>query len=130
MKSICTRVGCQALEALQRAVTTLPEDEHLAIQAGLLAFKIKKFDIAYQAFNSTLAGTLTPHVTAVRDLFLARCLDLKGKRKEALAVYKRHVENSEPRLARAFKSALRRPYRQRDIKSMVVDFHFPDAFEY
>jgi tetratricopeptide (TPR) repeat protein len=120
----------KALAALQRAATTLPEDEHLIIQTGLLAFKMKKFDIAYQALNSTLAAHITAHAAAVRDLFLARCLDIQGKRAEALKIYKSHVSNPEPKLAHAFKKAIRKPYREAETKSMVVDLHFPDAFEY
>ncbi|MEO5970501.1 MAG: C45 family peptidase [Bdellovibrionia bacterium] len=120
----------KSLAALQQAVAILPEDEHLAIQAGLLAFKIKKFDVAYKSLNSTVAGNLTPHAAAVRDLFLARCLDLLGKREEALVIYRKNSSNHEPKLARAFKKAIRRPYKQSEIKSIVVDLHFPDAFEY
>lgn len=127
----------KALHALQQAASTLPEDEHLAIQTGLLAFKMEKFEIAYQALASTIHGNITPHAAAVRDLFLARCLDIQGKRKQALVIYKRNIDNSsdntmsrEPKLARAFKKAIRSPYKQSEIKSIVVDFHFPDAFEY
>jgi tetratricopeptide (TPR) repeat protein len=120
----------KALAALEKAVDQLPEDEHLAIQAGLLAFKLEKFGLAYENFKSTLGGKLTPHSAAVRDLFLGRCLDIQGKRSEALALYQNNLSIGEPKLAKAFRKALKAPYRSKEVKKLAVDLHFPDVLEY
>ncbi|CAM6054829.1 unnamed protein product [Sphagnum tenellum] len=120
----------KALQHLQEASAILPEDEHLAMQVGLLAFKMNQFDIAYRALESTLKGNMTLHSNAVRDLFLGRCLDLQGKREEAILLYEKNCSNHEPKLASAFKKGMRQPYRAFETKSIAVDFHFPDAFEY
>ncbi|MBI2712451.1 MAG: hypothetical protein HYX41_06310 [Bdellovibrio sp.] len=120
----------KTLENVKKAIEAYPSDGHLWLQAGYLAFKLKKFTEAEGFFAGTLNHHFSPHVAQVRDLYLARCFDLRGARKMALELYQSHPRIQEPKLRRAFKKGLKRPYRAAEVEKIVLDMQFPDTFQY
>jgi tetratricopeptide (TPR) repeat protein len=121
----------RTLDHLRKAAQAFPEDGHLWIQAGIVAIKIRRFEEARGFFERTLALKLSRHVVLVRDLYLARCLDVLGERKQAKEIYLRNSQLAiEPKLKKAFKRGLRRAYRLTHPSQMVVDLQFPDTFAY
>jgi hypothetical protein len=119
-----------ALAHLEKAISAYPSDGHLWIQAGLAAFKLQEFDRAEAFFEKARERIISEHVMALCDLYLARCLDLKGARKEALLVYRAQKDVKEPKLAKAFRKGRRRRFRAHETSRMIVDLHFPDTFQY
>ena len=122
----------QALAYLQKAVNTYPEDGHLWVQSGVLSFQLGQFSSAISFFEESRSRSLSDHVKAVRDLYLARCLDLTGQRARAIQLYARHVHlhSLEPKLKKAFKRGLIKSYQKSEISRMIVDLQFVDTFEY
>ena len=119
-------------EALEKVVALQPEDANLRVQAGIVHFLLGQFENSKGHFHSALRGRLTPHARRVASLFVARCLDLDGKRDEALELYRATLDSGEiePRLQRALESGVRKPYRDQWRKSLHLDLQFPDAFAY
>jgi tetratricopeptide (TPR) repeat protein len=120
----------KALSHLRKAVAAFPSDGHLWIQAGIVAFKLKDFDEAKSYFEGSRSRVLSQHVSCVRDLYLARCWDLSGMRQQAVELYRKHQNTHEPKLRKAFRKGLRRPYRAWETLRMLVDLQFPDTFQY
>lgn len=120
----------RTLENVKKAAHAYPRDGHLWLQAGFLAFKLKRFSEAEQYFEKTQALALSAHVMRVRDLYLARCWDLRGERKAALTLYHRHPEIQEPKLRKAYRRGLRAAYRPSETGRIVLDMQFPDTFQY
>ncbi len=119
-------------EHLQKAAEAFPQDAHLWIQAGIVAFKLGRFELSRRDLEKTLDLKLSHHVRLVRDLYLARTLDLLGERSKALAIYQENYAQAhhEPKLKKAFKKGLRRAFRVTDSTQMVIDLQFPDTFVY
>jgi tetratricopeptide (TPR) repeat protein len=120
----------KALEHIKKAIEVYPSDGHLWLQAGYVLFKMKKFEEAHFYLEKSKDCVLTDHVASVRDLYLARCLDLLGKRKEALQIYQSRSEVVEPKLRRAFRRGSRRTYQAWEIFQVQVDLQFPDTLLY
>ena len=121
----------KSLEHLRKALVAYPEDAHVWIQAGIVAFKLNEFNEARRYFETTRQMVLSEHVILVRDLYLARCLDLAGEREKAKVLYAAHVNIAkEPKLLKAFKKGLKRPYRAQETDRILIDLQFPDTFEY
>lgn len=120
----------EALGYLHKAATAYPTDGHLWLQAGMLSFSLGHFDRAKINLAQSHACVLSDHVKAVCDLYRARCFDLSGERSKALELYRLHAAAHEPRLQKAFKSGLKRPFHKKDADRVVLDLQFPDTFEY
>ncbi len=119
-------------EALEKTVALQPLDANLRVQAGLVRFLLGQYEAAKQHFECALTAKLTPHGQRVANLFLARCLDLDGKRDQALQLYRITLESGEieTRLQCALEEGIKKPYRDHRRKSLHVDLQFPDAFAY
>lgn len=120
----------QCLYELQRATAAYPEDGHLWVQTGILAFQMQRFEEARSSLEQSRSRVLSPHVQAVRDLYLGRCYDLAGERERALELYSAHPEVHEPKLRKAFAKGIKRRYQSHEIGRVVIDLQFPDTFEY
>jgi|GEM_PF-719899 len=118
--------------ALEKVVAIQPRDPNLRVQAGIVNFLLGRHEEAKAHFHWALKGSLTPHARRVTSLFVARGLDLDGKRTEALELYRSTLDSGElePRLREALESGLRKPYREQWKSSLHVDLQFPDAFSY
>jgi len=116
--------------ATLRAIHAYPKDGHLWVQAGIVAFKLKRFDDARKHLEESRTRPMSKHTSGVRDLFLARCYDIAGRRDEALTLYKTYQTFDEPKLKRALRGGLRKKYRPTETWRMVLDMQFPDTFEY
>lgn len=119
-------------EALERVVALKPTDPNLRVQAGIVNFLLARHEQARAHFAWALKGGLTPHARRVTALFVARGLDLEGKRTEALELYRSTLDSGEiePRLREALESGARKPYRDQWRSRLHVDLQFPDAFSY
>lgn len=120
----------KTLVHLKKAIEAYPADAHLWIQAGILSFTLRKFDDARHLFEESLSRPTSGHVTAVRDLYLARCYDVAGRRSDALDLYRKHGEIQEPKLRKAFRAGARRPYKKFQTFSVQVDLQFADTLSY
>jgi hypothetical protein len=91
-----------------------------------------RFQESKSHFDSAVRGRLTHHTQGVVHLFLGRCLDLEGQRERALEAYQRALSAGgvEPRLLKALKDGLKKPYRDQRLSSLHLDLQFPDAFAY
>jgi hypothetical protein len=119
------------LEHLRKAAEVYPRDGHLWLQAAMVAFKMQRIEEAREHLEKTLSLPFSSHVSLVRDLYLARCLDLQGERVRAQAIYEKNIPLAvEPKLKKAFKRGLKRTYRLKDSMQMVLDLQFPDPFVY
>ncbi|MCC7440449.1 MAG: hypothetical protein IT285_02380 [Bdellovibrionales bacterium] len=121
----------KSLSEIELAVAAYPEDGNLWIQAGLVAFRLRKIDEARARFEAAGTRVLTPEVSRVRDLFLARCKDIVGERHAALDLYRRHAGTADdPKIRAAFRKGVRRAYRRSQISELVLDLQFPDVMVY
>lgn len=120
----------KTLKAIRRGIKECPEDGNLWMQAGIVAFNLKRFDQAFSFFKEAKDKNLIPHISQVRDLFLARCYDLKGQRAQAKELYKSYSHAKEPKLRKALKMGLLRKYHPFQTHFMTIDLQFPDAFHY
>jgi hypothetical protein len=120
----------RTLISLRKAVRLYGKDGNVWIQAGLVAFKQNEFQEAKSYFTETLDKSLSCHTVHVRDLFLARCHDVLKEREEALMIYRQYAEVGEPRLRKAFKKGLKRPYRGEQTTELLLDLQFPDVHQY
>jgi hypothetical protein len=120
----------KTLTAVAKALAAYPEDGHLWVQAGLVAFKCHQFKDAKTYFEGSQSRVLSDHVNFVRDLYLARCFDLLGFRKKAIQLYKKGVSVPEPKLQKAFKSGVKSKFKKSLISKIMIDLQFPDTFHY
>lgn len=120
----------KTLAALKETLAVFPLDGYVWVQAGIVAFNLRSFDEAQSYMEEACKRTLSRHVGLVRDLFLARCYDVAGKRPEALAIYRRYEEVPEPRLRKAYQKGVRRPFRRSQVDRIMIDLQFADAHAY
>jgi hypothetical protein len=122
--------GARALVHLRRAVGAFPADAHLWLQLGIVAFQEGELAEAAESLEKAGARKLSDYGRGARDLYLARCLDLQGKRAEAIRVYGDAARISDPELRKAVARGSRRPYRSKDMGTILVDLQFPGTFQY
>ena len=122
--------GERTLAALRRAVRAFPSDGNLWVQNGIIAFENAKFDEARRCLAEASSRKLTPHVSGVRDLFFARCLDIEGERERAVELYRGWERVHEPKLRKALKRGVNKPYHRSEVRNLMTDLQFPDAFQY
>lgn len=115
---------------LKNAVKEYPSDGNLWIQSGILAFFLHRFEEAQHHFLQAKSRKLSMFVTQVCNLYLARCYDLFGERKRALEFYASEAQVENPKLKKAYKKGIRRPYHQSETLSMMIDLQFADTLQY
>lgn len=120
----------RTLAALRKATRAYPEDGHLWVQAAILAFRCQQFGEAREYLERAKGLKLSRHIEGVRDLFLARCLDIEGKRQEAQSIYRQGIDTRDPMLRKAMRKGMRKPYRANYATSLLIDLQFPDTFHY
>jgi hypothetical protein len=123
----------KTLISLRKAIRAYPADGNIWLQAGIVAFRARLFAEARAYFQEARARKLAPHVAHVCTLYLARCHDVLGERAEALVLYRGFQGSAadvEPKLAKAFRRGLRRPYRASETGYIMVDLQFPDTLQY
>jgi len=120
----------RTLEALKHTLLEGCHDPHVETQAGHVAFKLGMFDQALIHFEKSTQGKMTEHLSAVRDLFLARCLDIQNQRDRAREIYAKWATYREERLAREMRRGLKRPYNKSGVKKVMLDLQFVDPLVY
>ncbi len=120
----------RTLVNLRLATRAFPSDANLWVQTGIVATRLQLFDEAKSCFVRAGELKLSPHTQNVRDLYLARCLDVEGRRSEAKVLYRQAKTTGNPRLRKAARKGLWRPYRPKQTASMMIDLQFPDTFHY
>lgn len=118
------------VRALKKACEYYPEDAHLWMQWGLFSFYIQEFHQSRFCFERARTMPMQPHLIQVCDLFLARIDDLFGERAKALARYRRWEEVQDPKLKKAYRQGLKRKYSIKKISTLILEFQFPDVFQY
>ncbi len=117
-------------ESLQKTAKLYPADGNIWVQKAILAVKLHRFKDARQFLEKTKDLVLSPHTSGVRDLYLARCLDIEKDRQAALLVYSKWETVIDPSLRKAMFQGYKRPYRPKDTNSIMIDLQFPDTFHY
>ena len=118
-------------EHLEAAYRLIPEDPHVGLQWALLLFKQERFQESEKILDKVLTQSLTLHLNGVAKLFKARCLDLEGKRDEALIIYKATFElMKEPGLRDALKKGIKRSYKKKMLTELMLDLQFPAPHHY
>ncbi|OFZ22872.1 MAG: hypothetical protein A2X94_17610 [Bdellovibrionales bacterium GWB1_55_8] len=120
----------KTLNALRRTLEIIPSDGYVWVQAGIVAFSLRRFDESRQFLEQAGQLRLSAHVAQVRDLFLARCRDIAGDRQSAIALYRKYLTIADPKLRRAMKEGFRRRYRVSDTVRLMLDLQFADALQY
>lgn len=120
----------ESLDALKKSLELYPSDGHVWIQAGLVAFKLQSFEVSKAFFESPYVAHSDAHALAVKDLYLARCFDLMGRRDDALKCYYSHSDLRDQKLKDAFEKGKKKPYNIKEIRNMMLDLQFPDVFCY
>ena len=120
----------KTLQFLRETLELYPSDGHVWVQAGIVAFVLHRFSEAQHYFETSREWNISRHVGFVRDLYLARSLDLAGRREEALSLYARYERVTEPKLRNAMLKGLRKRYHSRETSRIIVDLQFADTFHY
>jgi Acyl-coenzyme A:6-aminopenicillanic acid acyl-transferase len=120
----------RAFLELQKAAEAYPVDGNIWLQIAIVAFKLHKFKEARISLERTLGLVLSPHTSGVRDLYLARCMDIEGQRLKACELYLKGKTNSDPSLRKAMLKGLKRPYTKEKTGSIMIDLQLPDTFHY
>lgn len=113
----------KAVFHLRRAATMLPEEAIFPRMAGILLLKQRKYAQALPLLEKN--GTY-PYkddlARAESHLWVARCLDLMGRREEALARYRLAVEIKVDPLSGAALRHCSKPFRRRELFDVSPEF--------
>ena len=121
----CTR----AAEAMKAAVAGDPEDPAYRMMNGLLLMQCRDWRGASDSFEAGAALPDLPHRSSSQRYWRGRALDVRGKRSEAVALY-RETERSaafKP-LVKAAQKGLHRP--QKPNRRMMLDMFHADVHAY
>jgi hypothetical protein len=110
-----------ALRAMDQAIRRHPDPGYLYVRALLELLAGRPAEALEQLGSLRRRQTFPPVAQDALLLWMARCLDLLGRRGEAREQYRRLLGRTElaPQLARAARRGLRRPFRK-----------LPGAFDY
>lgn len=103
-----------ALRALERAIRRHPDPGYLYVRALLVLLDGRPAEALAQLGSLRGRQTFPPVAQDALLLWMARCLDLLGRRSEAKEHYRRLLEQRAlaPQLAKAARRSLRRPFRK------------------
>ena len=119
----------KAIFSLRRAMELAPHEPIIPKMAGFLLLRGGKFAQALPFFekNAAFAG----HGDLMRAealIWLGRCLDLTGRRKDALAAYEKCVNVRARPISGAARRHLDRPYRPRELSKINPEFIVGSVF--
>jgi hypothetical protein len=119
-----------AYASARKAAEIHPVDGHVWVMAGILAFKVWKFDDAFFCLQQAISKQISSHLRNVCSLFIARCHDIRGDRDKAKLLYAQYRAAEDPRLRSAMRKGLWLAYKAKDTSSIALDLQFPDALHY
>lgn len=121
-----------ALPKLGQTAAGDPEEPVYRYMHGLFALKCGDPESAADSFGAGAAMPDYHHRSSAQRLWQARCLDLLGKRGQALPLYRDLAQSGKikPRVRRAAEQGLARPYAGKNIKTVMPDFFIGDVFRY
>lgn len=113
----------RAVFHLLRATELLPDEPIFPRMAGLLLLKQKQCERALPLLrrNAEFAHR-APLTRAEAHLWLGRCLDLLGKRDEAVVQYERAAQINVSPVSAGARRHLEKPYRSRDLHGILLEF--------
>ncbi len=122
----------EAARLLEEACELFPEEILYHGMLGIVYTFAREFSKAETSLRTALTKKGIPHRKAFIRLWLARTLDLAGKRREAKKQYKQLWQDKslDLRLRKAAKKGLSKRFCRRGIKRFNVDFWMGDALDY
>ena len=119
----------KAIFYLRRAMALAPHEPIIPKMAGFLLLRGKKFTQALPFFekNAAYAGH-SDLMRAESLIWLGRCLDLAGRRKDALVFYAQCAGLQAPPISDAAHRHLERPYRARELSKISPEFIVGSVF--
>jgi len=117
----------EAVSHLERACSISPQEGLYWSVLGLFHMKRGHLSEAEQALRRAIETPDSRFRTAQYRLFLARVLDLAGRRKEALEEYEKIKTN--PDIGPSARRGLRKPWNWKRAQRLVIDTTLGDAIE-
>ncbi len=113
----------RAVFHLRRAAELLPDETIFPRMAGILLLKEKKYAQALPLLmRNTGYDYRHPLMRAEAHVWAGRCLDLMGRRAEAVMQYNAAVALNAPPVSAAAKRHCGKPFRQRSLFHVAPDF--------
>lgn len=113
----------RAVYHLRRAAEFAPDEPIFHRVAGILLMKMDRFSAAAEHLEKNAEYQyLDAWIRAEADLWLARCYDLLGRRKEALALYEKARLSGEEEIAAAALRHLNSPFLKKELAPVSVEF--------
>jgi len=122
-----------AIQAINRAIRLQGIDKEplFFMVRGLLLAKAGEYESAQQDFQVVLNSFLSPYRKAQALLWTGRLADLRGKRQEALEIYREVLSRSSwLDITRAAWQGIKKPYSVTLLKRMDVDLLTVDYIDY
>lgn len=120
----------KAAEYLRQACEEHCPDGNVWLQCGVLHFKLGRFEEAHHFLSHSKKTKLTDYHAQVRNLLLARCLDVLSKRSEALTIYNHQQDIKVPKLLKAYKKGVKKPFTPHHAHNLMLDMQFIDPIQY
>ncbi|MBI5210496.1 MAG: hypothetical protein HY927_11050 [Elusimicrobia bacterium] len=126
------RSPAEMVGPLHDAIESDPEEPVYRYLFGFFALRAGHVESALESFAAGAAMTDIPHRTAAQRLWQARCLDLLGRRDEAVGLYGDLAKRDD--LCRGLRQAavggMVRPYGRRSLDKVSPDFLYGDVLSY
>ena len=113
----------RAVFHLRRAAELLPGEVIFPRLAGLILLKENKYELALPLLvRNTEYDYRDPLMRAESHVWLGRCLDLMGRRVEAIAQYETAVKFDAPPVSTAAARHCKKPFRRKDLLYVAPEF--------
>jgi hypothetical protein len=113
----------RAVFHLRRAAELLPGEVIFPRMAGLILLKEQKHELALPLLErNTEYDYRDPLMRAESHVWVGRCLDLMGRRAEALAQYEAAAALDAPPVSTAAARHLKKPFRRKDLVYVAPEF--------
>ena len=113
----------RAVFHLRRAAELLPGEVIFPRLAGLILLKEKKYELALPLLvRNTAYDYRDPLMQAESHVWAGRCLDLMGRRAEAIAQYEAAATLDAPPVSTAARRHRKKPFRRRDLLYVAPEF--------
>ncbi|MFH1727827.1 MAG: hypothetical protein ABIA04_05350 [Pseudomonadota bacterium] len=120
------------LEKLEEAIELDPEEAMYYFIYGLFLLRFRKFDKAYTQFIISQEIETLEYRKNISSLWMARSLDLAGKRRKAIDKYKEIIDVSEniyEDIKTKARHGLKQVYTMENLKRSNIFMPFADVIE-
>ncbi len=121
-----------AMEDIRKALAADPDEPVYAQTLGLLCLKGGMPEQGEEMFTKALSIPQTSHKQSIGHLWLARGLDLAGRREQAVKEYQKAlvIPDIDPRVREAALGGIRKPYTFKEARRIKIEFAYGDTYGY